>query len=346
MSAVHVIPPSDETLSLPVQAVGANGDEPPLEKERVLLRTPIDVRSVSMIVVASLLGPVRVALGRRDRDPDPDGAAVQLRAHAAGQPASCARACRARSGAALVMIALVGGVAWGTWSLERPGQQPDRVAAQRRPEAARHAASRSSATRTPSTIDSVQKAAATLAQATDSGVKSTPGVAKVQIVKQSFNVQDYLFAGTMRAAEAAVARAGRRIHHLLPARRGRHVPPQACASIAGPNFAKRKITVQALDEITEQVQRYLLVQLLTSVVVGCHDGAGVLGAGLQQRRGVGRAGRRDEPGAVRGHRALICGCVGGRRAAAVRHAADGRRRWAACLDRAARRSRATSSRRG
>ena len=40
------------------------------------------------------------------------------------------------------------------------------------------------------------------------------------------------------------------------------------ARIAGPNFAKRKITVQALDEITEQIQRYLLVQLLTSVVVG------------------------------------------------------------------------------
>ena len=54
MSAVHVIPSADETLELPVRAAGP-ASEPPNEKERVLLRTPIDVRSGAMIVVASLL---------------------------------------------------------------------------------------------------------------------------------------------------------------------------------------------------------------------------------------------------------------------------------------------------
>jgi predicted PurR-regulated permease PerM len=38
--------------------------------------------------------------------------------------------------------------------------------------------------------------------------------------------------------------------------------------IAGPTFTRKKITVQALDEITAQIQRYLLVQLFTSFVVG------------------------------------------------------------------------------
>jgi predicted PurR-regulated permease PerM len=38
--------------------------------------------------------------------------------------------------------------------------------------------------------------------------------------------------------------------------------------LAGPNFTEKRVTVQALDEITEQIQRYLLVQLFTSAIVG------------------------------------------------------------------------------
>ena len=38
--------------------------------------------------------------------------------------------------------------------------------------------------------------------------------------------------------------------------------------LAGPTLARRKLTVQALDEITAQVQRYLAVQVLISVIVG------------------------------------------------------------------------------
>jgi predicted PurR-regulated permease PerM len=38
--------------------------------------------------------------------------------------------------------------------------------------------------------------------------------------------------------------------------------------LAGPTFTQKKITVQALDEITEQIQSYLLVQVFVSVVVG------------------------------------------------------------------------------
>jgi predicted PurR-regulated permease PerM len=38
--------------------------------------------------------------------------------------------------------------------------------------------------------------------------------------------------------------------------------------IAGPTFGRRRITVEALDEITHQIQRYLVVQLLTSAALG------------------------------------------------------------------------------
>jgi len=38
--------------------------------------------------------------------------------------------------------------------------------------------------------------------------------------------------------------------------------------LAGPRMSQKKITLEALDEITGQIQRYLLVQLFTSAIVG------------------------------------------------------------------------------
>ncbi len=264
MSAVHVIPSSDSTLELPVETVGEPG-EPPREKERVLLHMPIDVRNASMIVMASLLSLYALRWAAEIVIPVLMGLLFSYaltplvdRLVRAGVPRAL--------GAAVVMIALVGGVAWGTWSLSDQANNlieslPD--AAQKLRDTL-HPKLRDP---TPSTMDQVQKAATTLAQAADSNSKATPGVAKVQIVKASFNIQDYLFAGTMRAAEAAaqVLVVAFITYFLLAAG---DTFRRKLAKIAGPNFAKRKITVQALDEITEQVQRYLLVQLLTSVVVG------------------------------------------------------------------------------
>ena len=261
--AVHVIPTTQQTLALPVESVGAPG-EPVREKERVLLQMPIDVRSTSTVVIASLLSLVALRWAAEIVIPVLMGLLFSYaltplvdRLVRTGVPRAL--------GAAVVMIALVGGLAWTTWSLSDQANNlieslPD--AAQKLRDTL-HPKLRDP---NPSTMDQVQKAAATLAQATDSA-RPTPGVSKVQIVKPAFNVQDYLFAGTMHAAQAAAqAVVVAFITYFLLA--AGDTFRRKLARIAGPNFAKRKITVQALDEITEQIQRYLLVQLLTSVVVG------------------------------------------------------------------------------
>jgi predicted PurR-regulated permease PerM len=264
MSAVHVIPNGDEPLEMSVESLD-DPDDAPREKERALLRMPIDVRNAAMIVTASLLSLYALRWAAEIVIPVLMGllfsyalTPVVDRLVRAGVPRPL--------GAAVVMIALVGGVAWGAWSLSDQANS----LIESLPNAAQklrdtlHPRLRDP---TPSTIDTVQKAATTLAQATDAGPKSTPGVAKVQIVKAAFNIQDYLFAGTMRAAQAAAqAVVVAFITYFLLA--AGDTFRRKLARIAGPNFAKRKITVQALDEITEQIQRYLLVQLLTSVVVG------------------------------------------------------------------------------
>ena len=54
--------------------------------------------------------------------------------------------------------------------------------------------------------------------------------------------------------------------------------------IVGPSLTSKKITVQALDEITQQIQRYLLVQLLSSIVVGIATGLAFWALGSSMRR--------------------------------------------------------------
>jgi predicted PurR-regulated permease PerM len=263
MSAVHTFPGSDETLELDVERSGPD-DGPTEEKERVLLHMPVDVRNASMIVIASLLSLYALRWAAEIVIPVLMGLLFSYALTPLVDRLVRLRVPRAL-GAAVVMVALVGGVAWGTWSLSDQANSlivslPD--AAQKLRDTL-HPRLRDPS---PSTMDNVQKAAATLAQATDSA-KPTPGVAKVQIVKPQFNIQDYLFTGTMRAAEAAVqVLVVAFITYFLLA--AGDTFRRKLARIAGPNFAKRKITVQALDEITQQIQRYLLVQLLTSVVVG------------------------------------------------------------------------------
>jgi predicted PurR-regulated permease PerM len=51
--------------------------------------------------------------------------------------------------------------------------------------------------------------------------------------------------------------------------------------ITGPRLSSRKITVAALDEITQQIQRYLMVQLLASIVVGVATGLAFWALGLK-----------------------------------------------------------------
>ena len=50
--------------------------------------------------------------------------------------------------------------------------------------------------------------------------------------------------------------------------------------LAGPKLSKRRVTVQALDEVHSQIQRYLLVQLVTSLIVGVTTGVTFFFVGL------------------------------------------------------------------
>ncbi|KQV50710.1 permease [Pelomonas sp. Root1217] len=249
---MHALPPDPSSL----------GNQP------LRLHMPVDVRSVSLAVLsvvavlfalhAAVALVVPVLLG--------------LMLSYALEPLVC-RMERWRLprtlAAGLVLSALVSSVGWTAYalsddasrlleSLPAAAEKVKTVMAAKRPGAGDGA------------LAQVQKAALQLEQAAEaSGVPAvTPrGVTRVIVEKPRFNLHDYLWSGTvgLLASLGQVMVVVFVAFFLLAAGDSFR---RKLAHLAGPTFAKRRLTVQTLDEIGDQIQRYLLVQLFTSAVVG------------------------------------------------------------------------------
>jgi predicted PurR-regulated permease PerM len=120
-----------------------------------------------------------------------------------------------------------------------------------------------------STIDKVQEAATRLEQAAQASAAVAPparGVTRVQIEQPRLNIKEYLWSGTVGLAgligQAAVVffiaffllTTGDRFRRKM-------------VKITGPTFANKRVTVEVMDEISAQIQRYLVIQVSTSVLV-------------------------------------------------------------------------------
>jgi predicted PurR-regulated permease PerM len=134
------------------------------------------------------------------------------------------------------------------------------------------------------TMEQVQKAATQLERAaseTGAAVPATPsGVTRVQIETPKLNVKDYLWMGT----KGAIGFAGQLSMVLFLAYFmlvSGDLFRRKLVRIAGPTLSKKKITLRVLDEITGQIQRYLLVQVVTSVLVGVTTWLAFLWIGLE-----------------------------------------------------------------
>jgi predicted PurR-regulated permease PerM len=123
-------------------------------------------------------------------------------------------------------------------------------------------------------LNTVQQAAAELEKAAADAGPATPpqrGVQRVIVEKPRFDIREHLWSGTI----GVVSVIGQVIivtfltyFLLLSGDTFR----RKLVKIAGPEFSTKKVAVQALDEITAQIQRYLLVQLVASIIVGIATG--------------------------------------------------------------------------
>jgi predicted PurR-regulated permease PerM len=133
-------------------------------------------------------------------------------------------------------------------------------------------------------MENVQKTATQIEQVakeTGTPAPAAPrGVTRVQIEKPKLNIKEYLWMGT----KGAVGLAGQLTMVLFLAYFmlvSGDTFRRKLVKITGPTLSKKKITIQVLDEITDQIQRYLLVQIFTSILVGVVTWLAFLRIGLE-----------------------------------------------------------------
>ena len=133
-----------------------------------------------------------------------------------------------------------------------------------------------------STLETVQKAATQIEQVTKEASlpANSRGVMRVSVEPARFNIKDYLWSGTV----GLVTLLGQMtavlfLTYFLMV--SGNTFRRKLMRLAGPSLSSKKITLQALDEITGQIQRYLQVQLATSALVGVLTGLALWAIGLE-----------------------------------------------------------------
>jgi len=173
-------------------------------------------------------------------------------------------------GATLVLLGIVGGI--GSLAYTLSDDMAELI--ETLPVAARNFRQtlRAEGVTSPSAVDQVQKAATELERAArETGVQSrgttSSGATRVQIEQPRLNISNYLWSGTLGAAALAgqTAVVLFLVYFLLISG---DTFRRKLVSITGPALSKKRITIQVLDEINRQIQRYLLVQIATSTLVG------------------------------------------------------------------------------
>jgi len=133
----------------------------------------------------------------------------------------------------------------------------------------------------PTAIDKVQDAARAIDDAAAAATVPDPapkGVARVRIEEPVFRTSDYLLWSSV----GAVSLIGQAALVLLLAFFLLVYDDLFKRKLVenGPTLGRKRITVQILNDIASQIERYLLVQIFTSVVVGVATGLALWAIGL------------------------------------------------------------------
>ena len=134
-----------------------------------------------------------------------------------------------------------------------------------------------------STLDALRKATNAIDKtaADAAGASTAPkGVMRVQVEEPVFRTSDFLWSGSMGLAGLAsqLAMVCFLAYFLLVANDlfKRKFVKHASSTLAG-----KKITVNVLEAIGSQIERFILVQIVTSCVVGVATGVALWGLGLE-----------------------------------------------------------------
>jgi predicted PurR-regulated permease PerM len=256
--------------STPSNNAGENlehGTTPASEPPRVLLHMPVDVRSVSLVLLATLASVFMLRWASAVFIPVLVGVLFSYALSPVVDWLQLRRIPRALS-AALLILGILGGVGATAYSLSEDASKlveslPD--AAQKLRDSVRaHSGNRDS------TLTTVQKAATQIEQAANEATQAAPlgrGVQRVQIEKPKFDIKDHLWSGTLGLL-AMLGQIGMVALITFFLMASGDTFRRKMVKLAGPTLSKKRVTLEALNQIHDQIQRYMLVQLFTSALVG------------------------------------------------------------------------------
>lgn len=184
--------------------------------------------------------------------------------------------------AALVLIALAGGFGATAWTLSDDafavvGDVP--MAAQKLRQTLRGNPGDPEAP-----LEQVEKLANELERSAAAATPAPPppkGVTRVQVEERAFDVRGYLWTGSMGLA-GLVSQAILLfflVYFLLAAG---DLYRRKLVRIVGEPFSRKRITLEVLTDISRQVQRFLVLQVVTSALVGVLSWLAFLALGMRQ----------------------------------------------------------------
>jgi predicted PurR-regulated permease PerM len=236
-----------------------------VEPERILLHMPVDIRSTSLMVLAILAGLFVLNWAKAVLIPIMLGVLCSYALSPIVNWLEDRHVPRWLSSAVL-LVGILGGLGSTAWSLSDEAAQ----LVESLPTAAQKLAGvmRTSAGDKPTPLQTVQRAAAQLEQAarSDAGLPAK-GVTRVIVEPNGINIRDYLWTGGIGLA-ALIGQITVVIFLTYFLMISGDTFRRKMLKLAGPRLSSKKLTLQALHEVTYQIQRYLQVQVLTSVVVG------------------------------------------------------------------------------
>ncbi|WP_457352112.1 AI-2E family transporter [Roseateles sp. P5_D6] len=252
-----------------MSALPNSTDPAPPTSEPLRLHMPVDVRSFSLALLALVAVLFTLHVAAAVFVPLLLGLMLSYALAPVVEQLQRLRLPRAVA-AAMLLLSLVGAVGWTGYALsDDAGKLLESLPAATEKVRAAVAAHRPGSS---SALVQMQKAATQLEQAAEAGAPgpataSSRGVTRVVVERPRFNLHDYLWTGTLGllASVGAVMVVVFIAFFLLASG---DTFRRKLVHLAGPTFAKRRLTVQTLDEIGAQIQRYLLVQVFTSAVVG------------------------------------------------------------------------------
>jgi predicted PurR-regulated permease PerM len=241
--------------------------EPEPEPERVHLHMPVDIRSVSLVVLAGLASLFVLHWAKAVFIPVMLSVLFSYALSPVVNWLELKRVPRWLSSAVL-LLAIVGAIGSTVYSLGDQASQLVEampVATQKFRQAVKTHTGKSN-----STIDIVQKAAAQLEQAAQESGSApvvTRGAMRVIVEPARFDIKKYLWSGTIGLI-ALIGQSAAVLFLTYFLMLSGDTFRRKLVKLAGPTLSSKKITLQALHEVTGQIQRYLQVQVLTSLLVG------------------------------------------------------------------------------